>query len=65
MHDSMNPQRQDSQHKTQQWGNHQNSNYNNIHWWPNWAIRRVMEGTCRGLIYLHSHDPPIVHRGNT
>jgi len=30
--------------------------------WPSWAMRKVLEGTCRGLIYLHSHSPPIIHR---
>ena len=31
--------------------------------WPLWAIQRVMEGACRALVYLHSHRPPIMHRG--
>lgn len=30
--------------------------------WPNWAVNRVLEGTCRGLLYLHKHTPPIIHR---
>lgn len=30
--------------------------------WPWWAIRRVLDDTCRGLVYLHSHNPPIIHR---
>jgi len=30
--------------------------------WPWWAMRRVLDGTLRGLVYLHSHDPPIIHR---
>lgn len=30
--------------------------------WPAWAMRRVLDGTCRGLVYLHSHQPPIIHR---
>ena len=30
--------------------------------WPSWAIKRVVEGTCRGLLYLHSHSPSIIHR---
>ena len=25
-------------------------------------MRRVLEGTCRGLVYLHRHSPPIIHR---
>ncbi len=33
--------------------------------WPGWAVRKVLEGTCRGLIYLHGCDPPIIHRGAT
>ena len=32
-------------------------------YWPNWAIQKVLRGTCMGLIYLHSHRPsPIIHR---
>ena len=31
--------------------------------WPPWAVRRVLDDTCRGLAYLHSFDPPIIHRG--
>jgi len=30
--------------------------------WPIWVTRRVLDGTCRGLTYLHSHNPPIIHR---
>jgi len=30
--------------------------------WPWWTIRRVLDGTCRGLIYLHGNQPPIIHR---
>jgi serine/threonine protein kinase len=30
--------------------------------WPEWAIRRVLEGACMGLSYLHGHTPPILHR---
>jgi len=30
--------------------------------WPWWAIRKVLDGTCKGLAYLHAHDPPIIHR---
>lgn len=30
--------------------------------WPMWVTRRVLDGTCRGLVYLHSHG--IIHRGN-
>jgi len=30
--------------------------------WPSWAMRRVLEGACRALAYLHGHCPPIVHR---
>mmetsp|Transcript_13371 Transcript_13371/g.22399 ORF Transcript_13371/g.22399 Transcript_13371/m.22399 type:complete len:711 (+) Transcript_13371:37-2169(+) len=30
--------------------------------WPVGIMRRVLEGTVRGLIYLHSHTPPIIHR---
>lgn len=31
--------------------------------WPSWAIRKVLDGTCKGLIYLHSNTPsPIIHR---
>ena len=31
--------------------------------WPMWAIAKVMDGTCKGLIYLHSNKPqPIIHR---
>lgn len=30
--------------------------------WPWWAIRKVLDGTCRGLVYLHSNVPPIIHR---
>ena len=25
-------------------------------------LRRILEDTCRGLVYLHSHSPPIIHR---
>jgi len=35
--------------------------YEGFHW-PRWAVRRVLDDTCRGLIYLHSHSPPIIHR---
>lgn len=31
--------------------------------WPVWAIRKVFEGTLRGLIYLHNQD--IIHRGKS
>ena len=31
--------------------------------WPRWAVRRVLDDTCRGLAYLHSFNPPIIHRG--
>ncbi|RYY80981.1 hypothetical protein EON63_16495 [archaeon] len=31
--------------------------------WPPWLIRKVMEGAGRGLVYLHRHNPPIIHRG--
>ena len=31
--------------------------------WPRWAVRRVLDDTCRGLVYLHSFNPPIIHRG--
>lgn len=31
--------------------------------WPPWVVRRVLDDTLRGLVYLHSHDPPIIHRG--
>jgi len=30
--------------------------------WPWWAVRRVLDGTLRGLVYLHAHNPPIIHR---
>ena len=30
--------------------------------WPWWTIRRVLDGTCRGLVYLHGNKPPIIHR---
>ncbi|KAJ1424383.1 kinase-like domain-containing protein [Ochromonadaceae sp. CCMP2298] len=30
--------------------------------WPTGVLRRVLEGTVRGLIYLHGHSPPIIHR---
>lgn len=30
--------------------------------WPPWVVRRVLDDTCRGLVYLHSHSPPIIHR---
>ena len=30
--------------------------------WPVGILRRILEGTCRGLVYLHSHSPPIIHR---
>jgi serine/threonine protein kinase len=30
--------------------------------WPHWAIQRIVAGTARGLLYLHSHSPPIIHR---
>ena len=30
--------------------------------WPVGIMRRVLEGTCRGLVYLHRHSPPIIHR---
>jgi hypothetical protein len=39
----------------------QTRSHDSFHW-PWWAIRRVLDGTCRGLVYLHSHDPPIIHR---
>lgn len=28
-------------------------------------MRRVLDDTLRGLVYLHSHDPPIIHRGDS
>jgi hypothetical protein len=31
--------------------------------WPPWVVRRVLDDTLRGLVYLHTHDPPIIHRG--
>ena len=31
--------------------------------WPPWVVRRVLDDTLRGLVYLHSHEPPIIHRG--
>jgi serine/threonine protein kinase len=31
--------------------------------WPLLIIRKVLEGAGRGLAYLHSHHPPIIHRG--
>ena len=34
-----------------------------VFFWPRWAVRRVLDDTCRGLVYLHSFDPPIIHRG--
>lgn len=30
--------------------------------WPAWAAHKVLAGTARGLLYLHSHSPPIIHR---
>ena len=30
--------------------------------WPEWVVQRVLDGTCKGLSYLHSNCPPIVHR---
>ena len=36
---------------------------NKIFYWPKHIIRRVLEGAGRGLIYLHHHSPPIIHRG--
>lgn len=32
------------------------------YFWPWWILRRVIDGTCRGLVYLHSHSTPIIHR---
>lgn len=29
---------------------------------PWWVTKRIMEDTCRGLIYLHSLAPPVIHR---
>lgn len=29
---------------------------------PWWVSKRVIEDTCRGLIYLHSLSPPVIHR---
>ena len=39
-----------------------NHSHQNDWFWPPWAIRRVLDDTCRGLVYLHSHVPPIIHR---
>ena len=30
--------------------------------WPWWSIKRILDGTLRGLVYLHSNKPPIIHR---
>jgi hypothetical protein len=31
--------------------------------WPLYAIRKIVEGTCKGLAYLHGRSPqPIIHR---
>ena len=30
--------------------------------WPWWAVRRVLDGTLRGLVYLHTNPKPIIHR---
>ena len=36
--------------------------YNTALYWPNHIIHRVLEGACMGLLYLHKHIPPIIHR---
>ena len=30
--------------------------------WPWWAVRKVLDGTLKGLLYLHCNTPPIIHR---
>ena len=31
--------------------------------WPAWLIRKVLDGTTKGLMYLHGNTPqPIIHR---
>lgn len=30
--------------------------------WPAWASRRVLDSCLRGILYLHKHEPPIIHR---
>ena len=40
----------------------ENRGSGDIFHWPWWVIRRVLDGTCRGLIYLHGNNPPIIHR---
>jgi hypothetical protein len=45
-------------------GGNGNGHPNGFHW-PIWVIRRVLEGAGRGLIYLHSNTPPIIHRGKS
>ena len=29
---------------------------------PNWIIRKILDGTCKGITYLHNHKPAIIHR---
>lgn len=38
---------------------------NKIFYWPTHIIRRVLEGAGRGLVYLHNHNSPIIHRGKS
>lgn len=40
----------------------ENRGRGDIFHWPWWVIRRVLDGTCRGLVYLHGNQPPIIHR---
>ena len=30
--------------------------------WPWRVVKKVLDGTCRGLAFLHSNKPPIIHR---
>ena len=29
---------------------------------PTWIIRKILDGTCKGITYLHNHKPAIIHR---
>ena len=36
--------------------------HSGLEFWPAWVSRRVLDCCLRGLIYLHRHTPPIIHR---
>ena len=35
---------------------------NSEYYLPTWIIRKILDGTCKGLTYLHNHNPTVIHR---